>query len=589
METVINTDIKLALDFVQYTNRNIFLTGKAGTGKTTFLHDIKKSLPKRMIVLAPTGVAAINAGGVTIHSFFQLPLHPYVPSLYITNNLSGDHAEQQWSDIYKMSREKIKIIKSLDLLVIDEISMVRSDTLDAVDYLLRRYNDRYKPFGGVQLLMIGDLQQLAPVVKADDWEILKKYYSTGYFFGSKALHSTSYVTIELKHVYRQSDQSFIELLNKVRDNQIDTSVLNELNKRYDPSFGEDSDEGYITLTTHNYQAQAINDSKLEKLPGKAEMFKATIKDEFPDYSYPTASELLLKTGAQIMFVKNDPSGEKLFFNGKIGKIESLDNDLIEVKCPGDEFSIMVEKVEWQNMKYSLDEETKEIGETVVGTFTQFPLKLAWAITIHKSQGLTFEKAIIDASAAFAHGQVYVALSRCRTLSGIVLSTQVSTKSIVSDSQISGFVHETEQNQPDNNQLTESKKAYRKMLLTELFEFNHLLRNLYYCKKLTNEHRDSIIGNFPEIIDNTINSVNANLVEVSKKFYPQLMYLINSETADEYDGRLQERVIKASEFFTEKLNETMTEIMSGSTVETDNRTVRKAFLDVFDKNKRGDNS
>src|SRR4030042_2353673 len=401
MEPDNNPDLHLAFDFVQCTNRNIFLTGKAGTGKTPFLHNLKRSAPKRMIVVAPTGVAAINAGGVTIHSFFQLPFHPHVPVHYLKPGYLPESPEQQGSQVYKLSREKINIMKSLDLLVIDEISMVRADLLDAVDGILRRYKDHDQPFGGVQLLMIGDLQQLAPVVREDDREILDRYYDTTFFFGSLALRQTNYVTIELKQIYRQNDPEFIKLLNKIRDNQVDSDTLNQLNKQYDPHFIPDSDSGYITLTTHNAQAQLINNSKLDKLPGKAKVFKAIISDDFPEYSYPTAYELHLKAGAQVMFVKNDISKEKLYFNGKIGRIERFEDEAILVQCPGEALPIMVEKAEWQNMKYSLDEETKEIQETVIGTFTQFPLKLAWAITIHKSQGLTFEKAVIDARAAFA--------------------------------------------------------------------------------------------------------------------------------------------------------------------------------------------
>ncbi len=470
METVINNDLQFAFDFVKYTNRNIFLTGRAGTGKTTFLHDLKKSSPKRMIVVAPTGVAAINAGGVTLHSFFQLPFHPYVPTFYLPQNNPGNPAEQKDPAGYKMSREKINIIKSLDLLVIDEISMVRADTLDAVDSALRRYKNRYLPFGGVQLLMIGDLQQLAPVVRDEDREILDKYYDSSFFFGSRALCSTDFVTIELKHIYRQSDQVFINLLNKVRDNHVDTEVLNELNKRYIPDFDPDSDGGYITLTTHNSQSQALNDSKLEKLPGRSHSFKATIQDEFPEFSYPTSSELFLKAGAQVMFVKNDISGDKLFFNGKIGKVEKFEDDKIVVKCPDDDFPIRVEMAEWQNMKYSLDEDTKEIQETVIGTFSQYPLKLAWAITIHKSQGLTFDRAVIDACAAFAHGQVYVALSRCRTLNGLVLSTRINQRSIIDNPAISEFVNEKIQTQPGQEQLAEAEKSLPAEVADRTFRF-----------------------------------------------------------------------------------------------------------------------
>ncbi len=445
METVQNPELQLAFDFIQFTNRNVFLTGKAGTGKTTFLHNLKRSSPKRMIVVAPTGVAAINAGGVTIHSFFQLAFHPHIPT---ANEQPSPVGRSQEGGNFKMSREKVNIMKSLDLLVIDEISMVRADLLDAVDSILRRYKNHLLPFGGVQLLMIGDLQQLAPVVKEEDWEMLGKYYDTAFFFGSLALQQTDYITIELQHVYRQKDLSFITLLNKIRDNQLDSSALQELNKRYDPEFDPDSDEGYITLTTHNAQAQSLNDSRLLKLPGKIQTFKARVKDDFPEYAYPTAFELHLKTGAQVMFVKNDISKDKLYFNGKIGTIVDIDDDVITVQCPEDPDAIPVEKVEWQNMKYTLDDETKEIQETVIGTFTQYPLKLAWAITIHKSQGLTFDKVIIDARAAFAHGQVYVALSRCRTLEGIVLSTPVSQRGIITDPTVSGFVGAIERNHPD---------------------------------------------------------------------------------------------------------------------------------------------
>ena len=473
METVTNQDLQLAFDFVQYTNRSIFLTGKAGTGKTTFLKDLKHKSPKRMIVVAPTGVAAINAGGVTIHSFFQLPFHPYIPALYLPGNNSAVQSNQKDPPGYKMSREKVNIIKSLDLLIIDEISMVRADTLDAIDSALRRYKTRHLPFGGVQLLMIGDLQQLAPVVKDEDREILGNYYDSYFFFGSKALCSTDYVTIELKHIFRQSDQVFIDLLNKIRENDVNQDVLNELNKRYIPDFDPDSGGGYITLTTHNYQAQAINDSKLERLPGKTRTFTATIKDEFPELSYPNARELILKAGSQVMFVKNDLSGDRLFFNGKIGKVVSFDSDLVVVKCPDDDFSIRVEMAEWQNVKYTLNDETKEIEETVIGTFTQYPLKLAWAITIHKSQGLTFDRAVIDACSAFTHGQVYVALSRCRTLDGLVLSSRISRHSLMDNPDISDFVNNPSQNQPDRNQLAKSKKAYQEQLLSELFDFTSL--------------------------------------------------------------------------------------------------------------------
>ncbi|HPT11389.1 MAG TPA: HRDC domain-containing protein [Bacteroidales bacterium] len=582
MDSQTNPELLLAFDFVKYTNRNIFLTGKAGTGKTTFLHDVRKASPKRMIVVAPTGVAAINAGGVTIHSFFQLPFHPFVPASYEpAHNTPGAEAQKVLPD-YKMSREKINIIRSLDLLVIDEISMVRADTLDAIDAALRRYKNRNLPFGGVQLLMIGDLQQLAPVVKDDDAEILNRYYDTPFFFSSHALHSADYLTIELKHIYRQSDQLFIDILNKVRDNRIDQMVLDELNKRYFSDFDPDTGGGYITLTTHNYQSQAINDSKLEKLPGNAHIFNAIIKDEFPEYSYPTASELVLKVGAQVMFVRNDSSRDKLYFNGKIGKITAFADDIIMVQCPGEESPIRVEMTEWQNMKFTLDEETKEIEETPIGSFTQYPLRLAWAITIHKSQGLTFDRAVIDAHAAFAHGQVYVALSRCRTLEGLVLSKMISQRSIIDDPSITGFVNETKQYQPDRRQLDESKKEYQRQLLMELFDFNPLLRSINYCIKIVNEHSHNLIGDLGKMLGDASTCVSTDIIVVSEKFRPQLLQLLAGGSDAESNPALQERVTKACDYFSGKIKDGLKDILEGISVETDNKAVRRAVTEALER-------
>jgi hypothetical protein len=585
MGTVINQDLQLAFDFVRYTNRNVFLTGKAGTGKTTFLQDLKKMSPKRMVVVAPTGVAAINAGGVTIHSFFQLPFHPYIPTFYLPEIIRANQADQNDPAGFKMSREKISIIKSLDLLIIDEISMVRADTLDAIDSALRRYKSRHLPFGGVQMLMIGDLQQLAPVVKEEDREILRKYYDSYFFFGSRALHSTDYVTIELKQIFRQNDIAFINLLNTIRDNHADQKVLDELNKRYIPDFDPDSGGGYITLTTHNNQAQALNDSKLQKLPGRTHSFSAVIKDEFPELSYPNASELTLKAGAQVMFVKNDLSGNKLFFNGKIGKVVSFEDDVIVVKCPDDDFPIGVEIAEWQNMKYTLDEDTKEIEETVIGTFSQYPLRLAWAITIHKSQGLTFDRAVIDACAAFAHGQVYVALSRCRSLSGLVLSSRIGQRSIIDNPAITSFISDSVKNQPGQSQLEESKKAYQQQLLSELFDFSSLAHRLNYCLKVIEEHKESILGKPQEMIKSVLSVVRADLIEISDRFQPQLKELLKGETDAESNIPLQDRVKKAAVFFSGRLEALLKEILDGYHVETDNKTVRKAVSEALERTRK----
>jgi hypothetical protein len=585
METDTNQDLQLAKDFVKYTNRNIFLTGKAGTGKTTFLKELKIKSPKRMIVVAPTGVAAINAGGVTIHSFFQLPLHPYIPSFYLPDYNHAVKTDHNEPPRYKLSREKINIIKSLDLLIIDEISMVRADTLDAVDSALRRYKDRNKPFGGVQLLMIGDLQQLAPVVKDEDREIIGAYYDSFFFFGSKALCSTDYVTIELKHIYRQNDQIFIDLLNKIRENDVDQDVLTELNKRYIPDFDPESGGGYITLTTHNYLAQAINDSKLEKLPDRTQTFTAVINDEFPESSYPNAAELVLKIGAQVMFVKNDLSADKLFFNGKIGKVKFFEDGAIVVKCPEDNFNIRVEMVEWQNVRYTIDNGTKEIEETVIGTFTQYPLKLAWAITIHKSQGLTFDRAVIDACAAFAHGQVYVALSRCRTLDGLVLSSRIGRQSLPESTAISGFINDPARNQPDGNQFAYSKKAYQSQLLSELFDFSFLKNKLNYCLKLVDEHSDKLLGNPLEKLEGISAAVRKDIIEVSEKFQIQLKILQNGESDAESNILLQERIKKAAVWFADKLEADLKEILTGLVVETDNKVIRKTVSEALDRTKK----
>lgn len=384
MTFISNPELDLAFDYVRNTNRNIFLTGRAGTGKTTFLSKIKEEGWKRTAVTAPTGVAAINAGGMTLHSIFQLPFGLHLPGASRDAN----------NNTRRFSRDKISLIRSLELLIIDEISMVRADLLDAVDDVLRLYRDDAKPFGGVQLLMIGDLYQLPPVVKQEDWEVLRHHYQTPYFFGSLALQKTDMVVLELKQIFRQTDGRFIELLNKVRHNRIDASVLEMLNSRYIEDFQPGAKDAFITLTSHNASAYELNYRRLESIGGRLHTFKATIEGDFPEMAYPTEATLELKKGAQVMFVKNDASEEKRFFNGKIGEITGFRRDEITVRCKDEPGEITVTPAEWHNIRYSLDEETKEVKENLLGTFTQYPLKLAWAITIHKSQGLTFDRAII---------------------------------------------------------------------------------------------------------------------------------------------------------------------------------------------------
>lgn len=455
-----NLELRQAWEFVEHTGMSIFLTGKAGTGKTTFLKTLKSHSHKRMVVVAPTGVAAINAGGVTIHSFFQLPLSPYVPNAKM---------EQRFA----YSKEKRKIMRTIDMLVIDEISMVRSDVLDAVDNVMRRFREHDKPFGGVQLVMIGDLHQLTPVVRDEEEKILSEYYSTTYFFGSKALQSIDYVTIELHHVYRQQDESFLKILNDIRDGHPTADDLKTLNSRYNPSFRPNANDDYIRLTTHNSKADDYNNYELLALKTPSYTFEAEIEKEFPPSDYPTDMRLTLKTGAQVMFLKNDPKGR--YYNGRIGHVTYIDERQILVLCPGDEKAIEVEKEVWENTKYKINDSTNQIESEVVGTFTQYPLRLAWAITIHKSQGLTFDHAIIDAQLSFASGQVYVALSRCKTLEGMVLASPIEPSAIINDSRVSDYVaNQGAAAKESIERLPKLKEAYYKQLLVELFNFKPIL-------------------------------------------------------------------------------------------------------------------
>lgn len=566
-----NPQLQLAFDFVQYTGEHIFLTGKAGTGKTTFLKNLKLRSPKRMIVVAPTGVAAINAGGVTIHSFFQLSFAPQVG-----NSIDDAVAQARYS------REKINIIKSIELLVIDEISMVRADLLDSIDKVLRRFKDRKKPFGGVQLLMIGDLQQLAPVVKDDERYLLRSFYDTIYFFSSKALNETSFVSIELTHVFRQQDEHFISILNKVRENKLDQAAIDVLNSRYLPHFSPQEEEGYITLCTHNRQANSINEINLKEIEHKEKKFKAVLEGIFPEYSYPTDLELSLKEGAQVMFVKNDPSPEKLFFNGKIGKIVRIKDDVVYVLCPQEEEEIAVSPLKWENVRYTIDEETNEIKESIEGVFTQYPLKLAWAITIHKSQGLTFERAIIDAEASFAHGQVYVALSRCKTLEGMVLSTPISSRSIISDNVVKEFTSKVEQNQPDEEHLHQARLKYQQNLLIDLFRFNRMRYLVDAINRIIRENTGAVPDATRDFFRKMLHAVQEDLLVVGEKFQNQIAFLSQKQADVESNEELQQRIVKASGYFTEKMQSILFDEFSKVDIEVDNKAVRKQMQAAFDR-------
>jgi hypothetical protein len=560
-----NAELQLAKDFVRHTNHNIFLTGKAGTGKTTFLHDLRKDSPKRMIVTAPTGVAAINAGGVTLHSFFQLPFGPFVP---------GGEARRQ-AEEHRLSKEKRNLIKSMDLLVIDEISMVRCDLLDAVDFVLRRHRRSDLPFGGVQLLMIGDLHQLSPVVRPEDWDLLKGFYASGYFFSSTALRGAPVVSIELKHIYRQSDTDFIELLNRVRDNRLDGAALELLNSRYLPGFEPEASDNYITLTTHNRSADRSNETRLRALDAKSFAFQARVEGDYPEHSYPTAETLTLKKGAQVMFVRNDGSAEKRYFNGKIGTVARVDRERVLVRCPDDETAIEVEPVTWENIKYRIDKKTNEISEEVIGKFVQYPLRLAWAITIHKSQGLTFERAVIDANAAFSHGQVYVALSRCKTFEGIVLSSPIAQGVLKTDRVVSDYVGDVTSNPPSREQLDRARISYQQRLLQECWDFRDLGARLGKLRGLLHNNRQVLELQGEGASDELQRQTIEEIVVVAGKFQRQLQSLYREDRIPDEDDYLQERARKASAYFTEKLQAGLVQWLGGFSFATDNKALRKA--------------
>lgn len=569
MET--NKDIELAWNFVNQTNQNVFLTGKAGTGKTTFLHHLKHNSLKRIVVVAPTGVAAINAKGVTIHSFFQLPFGPLLPDADF-NTSSGFNR--------KFSKTKIDIIKSMDVLIIDEISMVRADVLDGIDKTLKRFRDRNKVFGGVQVLMIGDLQQLSPVIIESEWQLLKAYYQTGYFFSSLAYQNCNAITIELRHIYRQENPKFIEILNEIRNNTLSQASADELNKRYIKDFKPDPKEGYIALTTHNHRAEQVNASELQALNSKIYTYKAKVSGKFPEFAFPNKEELQLKVGAQVMFIKNDSSPEKRYFNGKIGKVIFLDNNEVVVKCPDDDFNINTTREEWENINYSVNVETKAITEDKIGSFSQIPLRLAWAITIHKSQGLTFEKAIVDAQGAFAHGQTYVALSRCKSLEGLVLKSKIDSSQIISDQQVSSFTKTSAENQPDENVLELAKRTFQLESIHEVFNFYVFLYPINRLLDLFYKNRTSIQGNVESPLRGMKEGV-INFLKLNNSFNQQLLKICDADLLPETDSSIQERFKKAIIYFKTETEKCIVEGLKAFNYSTDNKAIGKDFIKSLD--------
>lgn len=577
MKTFVNKKLDFVEDLVLYTDSHIFLTGKAGTGKTTFLKNLQNKTYKRMVVVAPTGVAAINAGGQTIHSFFQLPFGPQIPEDAQKSLLPEASAKAMASQYQKLNKTKLNLMRSINLLVIDEISMVRADVLDAIDAVLRRARRSQKPFGGVQLLMIGDVHQLAPVAKPDEWEFLAPFYQNVYFFGSHVLQKTPYLCVELDHIYRQHDEDFITLLNKVRNNRMDAECLRLLNSRYLPEFTPDDREGYITLTTHNFQADEINESKLNALPSKSVVFKAEVKGTFPENNYPTKENLELRVGAQVMFVKNDP--DKAFFNGKIGRIVDIDEKEGRVEVQSGDECITVTKLQWQNMEYAINAENQNIEEKEIGSFTQIPLRLAWAVTIHKSQGLTFDKLIVDAGQAFAHGQVYVALSRCTSLEGLVLKTRIPSSALVNDFSVNQFVERIPELEPTQEKVDQLRHQYELDTMLELVDFYGLYKDFGKVMKILYDNGSLFEADMIQDLSQRRNKLLETLCGVSSKFENQIKSLHAQKPCCEQNTAIQERLKKGSAYFKEQL-EAITKGIFDLNFTTGNKAVNKQFDDAW---------
>ncbi len=566
MET--NPQLETARRYVEQTGVSVFLTGKAGTGKTTFLRDIVATTTKRRVVLAPTGVAAVNAGGVTIHSFFQLPFDPYLPDV---KELVTEY--QMPENRKSLSKTKLNIIRTLELLIIDEISMVRADLMDAIDMTLRRYRRSSRPFGGVQLLLIGDVHQLSPVVTESERTYMQRVYPTPYFFASKALQRMNYVTIELTTVYRQQDAAFVDLLNHVRDNNIDAETLSRLNARVESGKRKVESEQAITLTTHNRQADAINRRQMEALKGEQRVFEALLKGNYPEKSLPCERTLEIKVGERVMFVKNDSSGGHRYYNGMLGTVTGFRYDDEEKKeyievINDDGDVINVGHETWESLRYTLNARTNEIEQEVDGTFSQYPLQAAWAVTIHKAQGLTFDRVAIDAADAFAFGQVYVALSRCRTLEGLTLTTPLSPGVAFDDASVSQFISAQPTFEQTAAATDEYERQYRLEKLMELFGVDDLVHHT--------ERLQDYYGKLKNIYPENLNTLNAdlatllNLQSVSEKFKTQLMRL--DEAAQ------NERARQGAEYYLSQLALFNAHLPSLLEVEIDNKETAKSVAE-----------
>lgn len=554
-----NALFNLAAEVVKYTSCNLFLTGKAGTGKTTFLKFIKEQAHKNTVIVAPTGVAAINAGGVTMHSFFQLPFNLYLPA---ETTIFGNNTTVDKFSLLKnirFNRDKIELINELELLIIDEVSMVRADSLQAIDDILRHVRrNPNKPFGGVQVLLIGDLFQLPPVVAEPEWELMKRGYQSPFFFSAPVLLEHPPLFIELKKIYRQNETAFIDLLNNIRNNTITEEDLVLLREMYRPDVPA-TDDHVITLTTHNRMAEQINQRELQKLDTKSYSFQGNIDGDFSEKALPTDLELNLKAGAQVMFIKNDSNPEKRYFNGRLATVKSIRHEEVEIAFNDNNQTFVLEKEKWSNIRYTLNKETNKLEEDELGSFTQYPVRLAWAITIHKSQGLTFDKVVIDAGASFAAGQVYVALSRCRTLDGIRLLSPINRQSVHSDERIIQFASQENSLDEIEKRLTEKKPKFAAQLLLKTFDWSKLLMEL--------DDYVELVGSKKLAGMDTLKGIAAGLQERAKaqqhiadKFTMQLDQILK---LPEVDGRvLNERVTKAKAYFGNCIHEDLIKPVNG---------------------------
>ena len=537
---------ELAYEYVQHTNRCIFLTGKAGTGKTTFLRRLKQECPKQLTVVAPTGVAAINAEGVTIHSLFQLPPQVFLPT---------PEARKQLFSEMQMRAQKQRILRNLELLVIDEVSMVRSDLLDTIDAVLRHVKHRPNhPFGGVQVLFIGDLFQLSPVAREQEWRLMQPYYEGAYFFQAQVFRELRPVYIELDHVFRQTNSDFVEILNQVRNNTLTQHSLQLLNSRYIPDFEPSKQqEHYITLSTHNSKVDAINLREMGALDAKSFSYHARVKDTFPESLFPMDQTLTLKVGARVMFIKNDSSQDKLYYNGKLGVVTSLTKDAITVTCE-DGTVIDVHQETWENLRYTSETGSDTITTEVIGTFSHYPLRLAWAITIHKAQGLTFERVVIDAEDAFAAGQVYVALSRCRTLDGIVLRTPIPNRALTNAREVLYFTNNQSDTQTTESLLPASQVEYLVVLLCILFDFRSVINRFAGLSRVV-KNMDSIQGDASKFFTTCIGGLEG-LQVIAERFQQQLRHIIyttyQTASPSPSTNNLHDRLTAASGYFSPKI-------------------------------------